>query len=126
MGFEPVEYKNTFKDVKTDDWFAHKVISGMGAGVFAPNEQITREQTSVILANVLNYMNADALSNGQEFVDQGRISVWAKEKVKFLSKMKMVTGYSDGTFRPQNNLTRAEAAALIYRLIDIVNNELNN
>ncbi|WP_449011853.1 fibronectin type III domain-containing protein [Paenibacillus taichungensis] len=134
MGFEPTAYQNTFKDVKIDDWFAqyiavgvaNNVISGMGAGVFAPNEQITREQASVILANVLMSMNASALSDGQEFVDQEKISKWAEERVNYLSHMNMITGYEDGSFRPLNKLTRAEAAALIYRLIDVVNNKLKN
>jgi hypothetical protein len=133
MGYEPVEYQNTFKDVKADDWFApyiavgvaHDLIEGMGAGVFAPNEQITREQASVILANVLKSMNAEALTSGQQFVDQEKISGWAEEKVNYLSRMKMVIGYEDGSFRPLNALTRAEAAALIYRLMHVVNNEIN-
>ncbi|RRJ54973.1 S-layer protein [Paenibacillus oralis] len=134
MGFKPVDYQNTFKDVKAEDWFAqfiavgvaNNVVSGMGAGVFVPNDHITREQASVILANVLKSMNASALSNGQEFVDQENISKWAEEKVKYLSQMEMVTGYEDRSFRPLNKLTRAEAAALIYRLIDVVNNKLKN
>ncbi len=129
MGFAQTDYQNTFKDVKTDDWFAqyiaagvaNSVISGMGGGVFAPNQQITREQASVILANVLKSMNASALTNEQQFTDQQKISGWADEKVKYLSQMNMVTGYEDGSFRPLNNLTRAEAAALIYRLMDVVN-----
>jgi len=126
MGFEPAKYEGTFKDVEPDAWYAeyiatgvaHNVIKGMGNGIFAPNQEITREQASVILANVVATLNARKKGEGITFVDQDLISYWAVEQVELLAGMRMVEGYEDGTFPPLANLSRAEAAALIYRLKD--------
>jgi hypothetical protein len=130
MGFEPAKYEGTFKDVEPDAWYAeyiatgvaHNVIKGMGNGIFAPNQEITREQASVILANVVATLNARKKGEGITFVDQDLISYWAVEQVELLAGMRMVEGYEDGTFRPLANLSRAEAAALIYRLKDLLGN----
>lgn len=129
MGYESVPYQNTFIDVKSSDWYAPYIaigfvqglVEGKGGGVFAPNEKITREQAAVILANLLMKINAEPLNSGVRFADHDKISEWAVERVNYLSRMNMVEGYPDGTFRPQNHLTRAEAVALIYRLLYLLN-----
>ncbi|MEK4372337.1 fibronectin type III domain-containing protein [Paenibacillus sp. FSL R5-0473] len=134
MGIESAEYKGTFKDVSPEDWFAeyiaagikNKVIAGMGNQVFAPHELITREQASVILANVLRGMNASGTSEQQRFVDETKISGWAADKVNYLSELGLVNGYQDGSFRPLKDLTRSEAAALIFRLMEVVHKDLEN
>ncbi|WP_408895373.1 fibronectin type III domain-containing protein [Paenibacillus taichungensis] len=134
MGLKSVEYKGTFKDVSPEDWFAeyiaagfeNKVITGMGKQVFAPHELITREQASVILANVLQGMNASGTSEQQKFVDETKISGWAAEKVSYLSELGLVNGYQDGSFRPLKDLTRSEAAALIFRLMEVVHKDLES
>jgi hypothetical protein len=125
MDFKTGEnYKGTFQDVTRTDWFApeiaaavdKKIVDGMGNSVFAPNKLVTREQASKIMANVLKSMKPEKEVQGMTFVDQPQISKWAQGEVQYLAGMKMVNGYEDGTFRPLNDLTRAEAAALIYRL----------
>ncbi|CAI6048732.1 hypothetical protein PAECIP112173_01305 [Paenibacillus sp. JJ-100] len=124
MGIQLEAYEGTFKDVHAEDWYApyvgtglsQKVITGMGQSIFAPNQNITREQASVILANVTKSIKGIRPEDSQIFTDHERISYWATEKVEYLSGLQMINGYEDGTFRPLNDLTRAEAAALIYRL----------
>ncbi len=134
MGLASAEYKGTFKDVDPEDWFAeyiaagveNKVIAGMGNKVFAPHELITREQASVILANVLQGMNAAGTNEQQKFVDETNISSWATDKVSYLSGLGLVNGYQDGSFRPLKDLSRSEAAALIYRLMVVVHKEIDS
>ncbi|MGV2886114.1 fibronectin type III domain-containing protein [Paenibacillus taichungensis] len=128
MDFKPVAYDGTFKDVSADAWYApyvgtglsYNVIAGMGHGIFAPNQEITREQASVILANVVKSVKGIHPEESKTFADQERISYWAVDRVEYLSGLQMINGYEDGTFRPLNDLTRAEAAALIYRLKDFL------
>lgn len=128
IGFSPASYEGTFKDVEPNAWYAeyvavgvaNEVIKGMGQGIFAPNQEITREQASVILANVIASNDAQKEEQGTTFADQDRISYWAVDQVEYLASMQMVKGYQDGTFRPLANLNRAEAAALIYRLKELL------
>jgi uncharacterized protein YccT (UPF0319 family) len=117
-------YKDTFQDVTPTDWFAPEIavavdkgiVTGMGNDIFAPNELVTREQASKIMASVLKSMKPESDVQGSTFADQQLISNWAEGDVQYLVGMQMVNGYEDGTFRPLNDLNRAEAAALIYRL----------
>ncbi|MNE79815.1 Cellulosome-anchoring protein precursor [compost metagenome] len=128
MDFKPASYDGTFKDVSTEAWYApyvatgltYNVIAGMGHGIFAPNQEITREQASVILANVVKSVKGINPEESKTFADKDRISNWAVDRVEYLAGMQMINGYEDGTFRPLNDLTRAEAAALIYRLKDFL------
>ncbi|MGV2886038.1 fibronectin type III domain-containing protein [Paenibacillus taichungensis] len=128
MDFKPVAYDGMFKDVSADAWYApyvgtglsYNVIAGMGHGIFAPTQEITREQASVILANVVKSVKGIHPEESKTFADQDRISYWAVDRVEYLSGLQMINGYEDGTFRPLNDLTRAEAAALIYRLKDFL------
>ncbi|WP_186785982.1 fibronectin type III domain-containing protein [Paenibacillus agilis] len=113
-----------FTDVEAKDWFApeiaaaveHGFVSGIGGGKFTPDQLVTREQASKIMANVVRAMKQELRAGNKTFADQDRISTWAEEDVRFLAGMNMVMGYEDGTFRPVNHLNRAEAAALIYRM----------
>jgi hypothetical protein len=121
-------YKGTFHDVTRSDWFAPEIavavdkgiVTGMGNDIFGPNQLVTREQASKIMASVLKSMKPESDVQGSTFADQQLISNWAEGDVQYLVGMQMVNGYEDGTFRPLNDLNRAEAAALIYRLKEFV------
>ncbi|MBD7970324.1 fibronectin type III domain-containing protein [Paenibacillus gallinarum] len=117
----------TFKDINTSGWYAedlkaaveNNVASGFNSSEFRPHEVITREQASKMLAGAIyGYMIPDG---DIVFSDVSDISGWAKDEVAGLGVTQLIQGYPDGTFRPKGKLTRAESAALIYRMYELIN-----
>ena len=80
---------------------------------FSPKVTLTRAEAITILSRVLNL---DVVSeNG--FSDDSEIPDWAKEAIYMMAERKFVSGYEDNTIRPNNNVNRAEATAMIYNII---------
>lgn len=114
----------TFQDIDLEAWYIPElktavkngVAKGFSSTIFRPFDPITREQASKMLGNVLHNKLPDP--EGKEiFKDSRNIAFWAKNEVLGLTAEQLITGYPDGTFRPKNNLTRAESVALIYRTL---------
>lgn len=112
-----------FKDISENDWFYQYVspLENNGIlkgtdGYFNPNTPITREDMTVILARALKSLNK-VVSGTYSFSDDGDISSYAKESVSGFAAMGIVNGY-DGKFNPKANITRGEAAAIVYRIIE--------
>jgi len=57
------------------------------------------------------------MADGVAFADAGAIPAWARDGVMAASMAGLVRGFPDGTFRPAANATRAEMAAMLYRLV---------
>ena len=89
-------------------------ISGFGDGTFGADKHITREQMAVILQKALNAVNTTKIS----FTDSESISPWAAEAVIKVCADGIMNGKDDGSFAPQANATRAEMAAILYRIIN--------
>ncbi len=108
-----------FKDVNENDWFYDEVakaiksgyVEGYGDNTFKPNNQITRQEAAKIL--VVAFRLEDDNLNSGSFVDQKEISNWAWEYVILLKNKGYVSGYADGTFRPNAPITRAESVRMI-------------
>jgi len=114
-----------FSDVSALDWYAPYIavaknlgiINGRENNTFAPNENISRQDAAVICYNAALAKNYILDKNeGITFSDDSQIADYAKEAVEVLSKSAVING-SNGAFSPINQLTRAEAAAIISRLI---------
>lgn len=87
-----------------------------------PNESITRQEASVILGRYLDLQTDEKIN----FVDAKDIADEAKPYINGLVEKKIITGYTDGTFRPNDNMTREEATVLLLRsLKDKEENVLN-
>lgn len=82
---------------------------------FRPDDFITREEAVAILNRILKYEGADAPA----FSDTSDISQWAFTAVANLTEKQIINGYPDGTFRPLENLSRAETAALLKRILTL-------
>lgn len=116
-----------FADVADDSWYApfvyalssNGVVSGAD-GRFYPENDITREDAAVILYRAYNVKGIN-ISGTKSFADDDRVSDYAKEAVSVLGNEKVIAGFEDGRFLPQNNLTRAEAAVLLYRVYREIN-----
>lgn len=113
----------SFKDVKKTDWFytdvakAVKVgyVQGYGDNTFRPNNLITREEAAKIIVAAFGLEHED-FNKDSSFTDNHKISNWAKEYVYILKNKKYIAGYPDGTFRPKNPITRAEAMKMITNI----------
>ncbi len=122
LGINPTEYNGGFSDVSSDNWYSGYVsaavakgyISGFEDGTFGADRQITREQMAVILQKALNAVNTTKIS----FTDSESISPWAAEAVIKVCADGIMNGKDDGSFAPQANATRAEMAAILYRIIN--------
>ena len=108
-----------FTDVDKNAWYysavmwaaENNIVYGIGNDMFAPNTSITREDTAAI---VYRYLKAASADDNNTFTDSEEISAYALDAVNTLSAEGIINGYPDNTFRPKNNVTRAEAAAVLY------------
>ena len=111
---------NSLSDVTRGQWFNHAVstLSSMGIvkghndGTFAPNAPITRAEFAAIAAR-FDDKNTDTSS---KFTDIA--SHWAKNEIGIAANKGWINGYPDGTFRPNQYITRAEAMALVNRVLN--------
>lgn len=111
-----------FADIK-GKWFEKYVnaayekgiISGISDGIFGAGIQATREDIVVILARAAG----ETIEGEVNFTDAEKISDYAKNAIAALSSKGVISGYPNGTIRPKNNMTRAEAAVVIYNLLRI-------
>lgn len=78
-----------------------------------PNQNITRAEFAVLLYQALNL---DAVTEAAPFSDQ--IPSWAAEAVNSLREEGIIGGYPDGTFRPSNNISRAEIVSMLVRALN--------
>ena len=92
------------------------IVTGYSDEIFGANDNITREDATVIIARVLKSLNVCASEEGEyiPFIDEELISEYAKDAVFAMAKSGIVNGVSGNYFAPENNATRAEAAKLIY------------
>ncbi len=123
FGVEAKDTKVEFADCGEDDWFTPFVAAALEAGYvkgysdteFAPNKVISREEACAILGRAY----AKTANSELSFTDKDSIDEYAQPYVALLVEMGFINGYEDGTFRAQNQITRAEAAKIIgcaYRL----------
>lgn len=97
------------------------VISGYANGTFQPDRLITREEMAVILVRALNLQSeADKKQNSPlNFDDAYAINSWARGAVVVALEKGLISGYEDNSFRPRKNASRAEAATMTVRFMEL-------
>jgi len=124
MIFKPQELKG--EDVFTDTLnpmvqLAGRlgVVNGIGDGKFDPNGKLTREQASTMFNRVDKkiHENLRAGAKAMAFSDVGRISDWAKDGVAQMNDKGVIKGFPDGSFKPQNTMTREQAVVVAARML---------
>lgn len=93
--------------------YAAGLVTGADDGNFYPNNPITREEIMLVISRCNTVSGKKAAS----FADIGKNYKYSKELSAAVSSG-IIDGYSDGTFRPKNNATRAEAAVMTVRLLN--------
>ncbi|MGO0122593.1 S-layer homology domain-containing protein [Desulfothermobacter acidiphilus] len=97
------------------------LLQGYPAGelrVFCPDRQVPRVELAVVLNRVARSKGLTATSASLSFKDLRDIPSWAVVDVQQASQIGLVAGYPDGTFKPDKPVTRAEAAAMVLRLLE--------
>ena len=111
--------ENTFNDVADDMWCNEAIstmaklgiIKGRNAETFDPNAAITRAEFAAICAR----FDTSNVTITNSFTDIA--GNWAENEIRKAATLGWIAGYSDGSFRPNNNITRAEAMTMINRVL---------
>jgi len=131
LGLRPGAGASPFSDVDTSDWFcgyaktAHEygLIGGYGDGTFLPEQQITREEAMVVIARAMKLSEIDA-GQGEDptavldrFADRALVEDWAVNGVAACVKVGVAAGRTATELAPKGNITRAETAVMVRRLL---------
>lgn len=130
LGLARDNQPSSFTDVAMSDWYNSAVITaaefgliqGFGDGTFRPNEQITREQAMVIIAKAMEITELNTTlptdaSQLDTFVDAPDASKWASVGIAKSVQAGVINGRSETKLAPKANMTRAEVAAIVERLL---------
>lgn len=132
LGLKPGTGSNPFSDVSSSEWYCeyirtasqYGIISGYGNGKFGPMDKITREQAMIMIARAMKITgleagpaadDIDALLAG--FGDSAQVAACAKQSIAACVKMGIVSGKSGGLLVPKDEITRAEVAVIVKRLL---------
>lgn len=118
---------NPYSDVAPDSWYNNAVstLSGMGIlggyedGTFRPNAPITRAEFAKIAVSFFDWESIRAQNGFTDVSDRA----WYAEYVAAAAELGLIEGYGGGLFRPEANITRAEACAIINRTLGRVPDE---
>jgi hypothetical protein len=123
LGTSTLEGSHEFTDVTSSHWAQAAIsaaaqsgsVQGYTDGSFKPDQAITRAEIAVVLQPLLT---SDQMTTAPTaFTDVNEH--WAQQAVEQLSSAGVVTGYKDGTFRPSQPITRAEAVTMLNKLIGL-------
>jgi hypothetical protein len=131
LGLRPGSGENPFTDVDASDWYcgyiqtAHEygLIGGYGDGTFLPELQITREEAMAIIARSMELTELDSRLGTDpgallgRFADRALVEDWAVNGVAACVKTGVVGGRTATELAPKGNITRAETAVMVRRLL---------
>jgi len=123
FGYKVVSPTN-FTDVYLSDWFYDDIGIAYGAGYFKggaynmayPNDTLSREEAAVIMAR--NMRLQPVAGESTSFTDGRELSYWAKGLVEAAAREGIISGYADGSFHPDNSITRAEMASMLAKAVN--------
>jgi hypothetical protein len=112
----------TYSDISENDWFYKDIrkaqqagyVSGYSDGTFRANDSITRQETAVLLAKLLELPESEAAI---PFADTADSPDWSKGAIGAVVHAGLMNGYEGNAFRPESNFTRAEAVTVLERAV---------
>lgn len=113
--------KKTYSDVSKDRWSYDAImylsdkgiLNGYEDGTFKPTKSVSRAELSAVIARY-----ADLKSKTSMLYQDVDSSFWATDAISKVTERGLMNGYGDGSFKPNQNLTRAEVATVINRLLE--------
>lgn len=126
MEKEPNTKKVSYKDVESGSWYENAVswasikgiVNGVEKNLFAPDENITREQLAAILYRYAKYKGLNVKVDSEivkEYIDNQLLSDYASDSVGWAIGNGLISGTDKIHITPQGNATRAQAAVVLYR-----------
>ncbi|HPG17292.1 MAG TPA: S-layer homology domain-containing protein [Opitutaceae bacterium] len=121
--FTDVDSSDKLKEY-IDTAFEYKIIYGHKNGKFGSMEILTREQAMSMIARAMRITglrmsseDMNSINILSEYKEVGEITSWAKESVAVCVDSGIVTGRGDKRLAPKDDITRAEVAAIVRRLL---------
>lgn len=127
-GSPAVTGKSSFTDLHTDGYYLdallwgeqNGIVNGTGNHKFQPNLNITREMFATMISRFMKLQGIEPDGESITFTDMDKALEYAKPHIEACAKAGIITGYPNGTFQPQNEIRRCEAAAMLVRLNDLL------
>ena len=126
--------QTVFTDVPTEQYYTGAVAWGVSKGIvngrssttFDPYGAITREETVTMIIRLVDYLHLQLpqYEVAINFTDEGTISSFAKDPMERAVQAKLIYGYPDGSVRPKGFVTRAEAAAIVSRIHELLGDDI--
>lgn len=140
---EPEVEGKDFEDVSADAWYSkavawassNKIVSGYSDTTFGPNDTATREQLATIMYRYASYKNCDLSHKAKldKYEDREEISYYAVESIEWANANGIISGTSEVTISPKDNVLRSQVAAILRRFCekfeiikDVANDKQNN
>ncbi len=127
LGLEEGKYISMFTDVVTKDWYSGYIQTAVSNGIvrgdgekFRPADEITREEMAVVCIGAYEQKLGEKEISEASIADSDSISSWAVEAVNKAYSAGLITGKEGGNFEPNAGTTRAEAAAVMVRLLNSI------
>lgn len=127
FGYETAtDAENTFADLSSANWaypyimtaVDNGVINGVSDTEFGMGKKITRQEMAVILYRAVTNKGYNISGGAKtDFTDRDNISVWAVDAVENMARGGVISGFTDGSFKPAENSTRAQAAVMVYNTL---------
>ncbi len=125
----PEKTANIFTDITESNWnyadivTAYNIgyISGYPDNTFRADSPITREEMCTVISRYFGLNKVYNDSKLQNFTDKDKIQSYALDHIGALAELETVNGYPNGSFKPQNNITYAEAVTIITRFLSYIN-----
>ncbi|MEK4234364.1 bifunctional 2',3'-cyclic-nucleotide 2'-phosphodiesterase/3'-nucleotidase [Paenibacillus sp. FSL H7-0714] len=118
----------SFSDVKQGVWYTDSIalavkaglVKGSGNGKFEPGREVTREEMAIMIANALKdkLQPIDKNAALDKFADKSSIAPYAQDAIAQLTQLGIVNGVEGGKFAPKGIANRAQAAVIIYRMLE--------
>lgn len=123
FGIEETEYRGEFNDVTEDQWYANVIQAAYDKGIISgyegmvyPEDNITRAEAAKIVVTALLGDAVVENGAGKQFLDYGTFPEWSKKYIDNAVSNGIMKGMDDGTLGAFDNLTRAQAAVMVYRI----------
>lgn len=126
LDFNLTDYSGEFADISGNEWYAQEIaavvqsglMSGDTDGNFRPNDLISREEMAKVIVNAYILKYGDIAESSIAFDDMGDVSGWAVSYVNKAVSAGLMNGQGNNLFAPKADSTRAESAAVVYRLLN--------
>ncbi|SEO88102.1 immunoglobulin-like domain-containing protein [Paenibacillus sp. OV219] len=132
LGMKTTDAASPFKDVSADAWYAgaisaaahYGIVTGVTTDTFAPSKKVTRQEAMVMLTRAMTIAGIDTTISASDikaslddFKDGSSVSEWAQAFAAINVKFGLITGDQTHSIHPKSNITRAEVASIIERML---------